>query len=215
MFLENGFNDFLSKPINSSELQEIVKKYLPPAKLRMEANNNPQAALNREEQVRRKSIITFVKENRDTFTKITGALSSGDIETAHRIAHTLKSIAGYLGKTALQEAAFALENSLQNGTADHTPQQLDTFEKELASALGEFEPLVKEAESKKHEVVQIDAGEKASLLAEIRPLLEKGDFAAANYVDKLKGIKGMGELAERIDDYDYNGALQLLNKIPT
>jgi response regulator RpfG family c-di-GMP phosphodiesterase len=213
MFLKNGFNDFISKPINADELQEIIQKYLPPDKVRKEVKNeNRQAVLDKEEQLRRKSIITFAKENHDTFAKITEALSSGDIKTAHRIAHTLKSIAGYLGKTELQEAARVLENALQNETADHTPHQLNTFEKELAAALLEFEPVLKEEESKKQGAVQIDAGELSSLLAELKPFLEKGDFGAADYVGKLQGIAGMEELAQRIDDYDFEGALKVLSK---
>jgi HPt (histidine-containing phosphotransfer) domain-containing protein len=129
------------------------------------------------------------------------------------MAHTLKSIAGYLGKKELQEAAFALENALVNETDNHTPGQLSILEKELRAALSEFEPIVKEAESEKLQTVQIDAGEKASLLAEIRPLLEKGDFGAGNYVEKLQGIAGLEELASCIDDYDFEGALKALDSL--
>jgi hypothetical protein len=44
-------------------------------------------------------------------------------------------------------------------------------------------------------------------------LLEKSDFGASEYVDKLQGIAGMEELAERIDDYDFEGALGILNSL--
>jgi len=214
MFLANGFNDFISKPIDANELQEIIQRYLPPNKVLTGAKNeNQQIVLEKEDQLRRKSIITFVKENRDTFEKISNSLSSGDIKTAHRIAHTLKSIAGYLGKKGLQEAAFLLEEALKNGTADHTPEQLSALEKELSSALREFEPMVTEADSVKPDAVQVDTEKLSTLFSELEVLLKKSDFGAVKYVEELQGIAGMKELAERIDDYDFEGALKLLSSL--
>jgi len=214
MFLENGFSDYISKPINADELQDIVQKYLPPDKVRvLDKNINKQALLDKEEQLRLKSIVTFVKENKNTFERITNSLSTGDIKTAHRIAHTLKSNAGYLGRKELQKAASILETSLQNETDNHTPEQLGILEKELASALLEFKPIVIETESKKSDVVQIEADKLAALFKELKPLLEKGDFSAVGYVEKLQGIAGMKELAERIDDFDFMGALKVFNSI--
>jgi len=213
MFLENGFNDFISKPIDAEELQKIVQKYLPPDKIQKEAakDENRQAVADKEEQLHRKAIITFVKENRNTFGNITGALDSGDTKTAHRIAHTLKSAAGYLGKKDLQEAAFSLEQSLGADPPKAKPQQLGDLKEGLEKALREFEPIAEEAEREKPAAVQIGAEELESLLAELRPLLEKGDFGAADYVEKLQGVAGMEELVELIDDFDFEGALQALN----
>jgi HPt (histidine-containing phosphotransfer) domain-containing protein len=214
MFLENGFNDFISKPINADELQDIIQKYLPEDKVKVgTGGGDNQAQLDKEEQLRRKTIVAFVKENHDAHEKITNLLSQGDIKTAHRIAHTLKSLAGYLGQTKLQEAAFALEHSLKGETDEHTPEQFSAFEKELLAALAEFEPIVKEAESEKHEVVEVAAEELLVLLTELETLLVKGDFGASEYAEKLHKIAGMEDLAEKIDDYDFEGALQLLNKI--
>jgi HPt (histidine-containing phosphotransfer) domain-containing protein len=214
MFMQNGFNDFISKPIDADELQEVVHRYLPPDKVRTEyKNENQQAITEKEGQLRQKSIITFVKQNQNTFENICNSLSAGDFKTAHRIAHTLKSIAGYLGKIDLQEAASSLEHSLQGKTAEYTSEQLDAIGKELTSALREFEPLLKEAESEKPEAVRIDDEKLSALFAVLEPLLIKGEFCATNYVEELQGIAGMEELAERIDDYDFEGALKVLRSL--
>ncbi|MCL2690366.1 MAG: response regulator, partial [Chitinispirillia bacterium] len=37
MFAENGFNDFISKPIDANELRGIIKKHLPPEKIQTDA----------------------------------------------------------------------------------------------------------------------------------------------------------------------------------
>jgi len=213
MFLANGLDDFISKPIDADELQDIVQRYLPEEKVKKVDKADAGEILDREEMLRRKAIITFVKENRNTFERITESLSSGDIKAAHRIAHTLKSSAGYLGKKELQEAAFSLEMSLKDEAAEYTPEQLSVIEKELSLAISEFEPLVEAAESEKPDSVQIDAEELKSLLAELKPLLEKGDFGAAGYAEKLEGVEGMKELAELLDDYDFEGALNVLSEL--
>jgi hypothetical protein len=85
----------------------------------------------------------------------------------------------------------------------------------LSSALLEFEPIVKESKKEKPEAVQIDGAELAALLSELRPLLEAGDFGAADFAEKLQNIAGMEELAERIDDYDFDGALAVLDSYQT
>jgi CheY-like chemotaxis protein len=214
MFLESGFNDFISKPINSSELVRVLEEWLPSEKIQAkDAPEDPQELLSKEEQLRRKSIVTFVKDNQNTFEAFSGALSSGDIKTAHRLAHTLKSSAGYLGKRNLQHAAAVLEEALQDGIDHHTPEQLDSFEWELEKALNEFKPFVAEAQENKKDAVEVGADEVKQILDEVKPFLEKGDFAAVDYVEKLQGIAGLENLAALIDDYDFEGALALLNTL--
>jgi HPt (histidine-containing phosphotransfer) domain-containing protein len=190
------------------ELQEIVKKYLPAEKIK--ASVQTENKKTKEEQLRHKAIITFVKENRSTAEKIKSALSDGDTKTAHRIAHTLKSNAAYLGKTELQKAAASLEDSLNGEPPVFTPEQIEKIETELESALCEFEKIT---ETEKSEVAQISAEELSALFAELKPLLENSDFSSADYVQKLQGVSGMAELAERIDEYDFDAALKILKGV--
>jgi len=211
MFLSNGLNDFLAKPIDSNILRDIISTYLPPEKIKItKASAESQNLYLVEDETFRKAIVTFVNDNRETYHKLVDSLKSGDNKTAHRIAHTLKSSAGYLGKQELQESAFSLESSLQKEPVVYTAKQLVILKKELEKVLHDLEPVWLEAESEKPDVVQIDSGELKSLFAELKPLLEKGDFSAANYVERLNSITGMEELAARIDDYDFEEALKIL-----
>jgi len=214
MFLENGFNDFISKPIDANELHDIVQRHLPPDKIiNGDDNNGRKTVSDKEAALRRKSILTFVKENERTSEQIAVALDSGDTKTAHRIAHTLKSSAGYLGKTALENAAASMELSLSADPPIYTPKQFDTIKKELEKALLEFMPIVEDAKSSKPSAVQISAEELAALLNEIKPLLEKDDFGATRYVDRLQCIAGLEEIASLIDDYDFTGALKKIESL--
>jgi len=214
MFIDNSFDDFLSKPIDINEMREMVKRYLPHDKLKITVSKDgTQSSSAIEDEIRSKSISTFVKENRNAFMEMTKALSSQDIKTAHRIAHTIKSSAGYLDKKKLQEVAGSLEESFKDGIANHTPQQLRIFQNELSAALFEYETRLKNSEEEKQEIVILTDLEKTILLDELEPLLKRDDFGAAKYVDKLRTISGMEDLAEAIDEYDFAGALAILKEI--
>jgi len=214
MFLKSGFDDFIAKPINTGELRDIIKKHLPHDKIRTETNPEGRIArLSMEDELMRKASITFVKENRETLNELSESLGAGDVKTANRIAHTLKSGAGYLGRKELMDAAFSLERSLQNDIDEHTPEQIRLIERELNEVLHDLEPLVAEAELNRPEAVEVDRSEVVELLALIKPLLIKGDFDAVDYVERLQGIAGLEELADLIDDYDFEGALGLLESL--
>jgi CheY-like chemotaxis protein len=205
MFISKGFSDYLSKPINMEELCSILKAYLPPDKIEMQAATAVK-------QVDLKIAATFVKEKRNVYTEIMNSLNSGDTKTAHRAAHSLKTAAGYLSKKELSAAAFSLETSLGKEPPEYTKEQLAILESELSAALAELEPLLAEEEAGKQEAVQVSNDEFAAILAELTPLLQKSDFGASAYVDKLRTIAGMTEIAELIENYEFSAAYSAIQK---
>jgi len=214
MFLDNGFDDFISKPIDINELREIVKKYLPPGKISIDIDiENSKDNIDKEKELRIKLIKTFIKENRHTYETIASALKIDDIQSAHRIAHTLKSSAGYLGKNELHKVALSLEKSLHSDPPGYSESQLKTLETELASALAEFDSLLSESKDEKEHERHISETELSAMLAELEPLLISGDLSSMGYAEKLKGIPEMTELVELIEDYDFTGASEFINKM--
>jgi len=214
LLIDQGFDDFLSKPIDADELCEMLRRYLPADVILTEnVNRSRQAFTDKEDELKRKSISTFVKENKNAYENLSDLLDKGDVKTAHRVAHTIKSAAGYLGKKALQEAALALELSLEGEVDKHTSLQMDAFKRELASALNEFLPLAEQTENEKQKTVKVDAIEMRDLLNKLEPLLKSNDFSAGDYVDTLRKIDGMDELADLIDNYDFDGALKAIEGI--
>jgi len=214
MFMDHGFNDFISKPIDGTELCDVLRRHLPAEVLLPDKNNDSRRSklAEEEEKLRMKSIGTFVKDNQNAYEDIIKSLDAGDVKTAHRIAHTLKSSAGYLGKKELQSVALSLEKSLSGALASYSNQQLDDIRRELFAVLVEFKPLTEAEEPDKPEALHISREEQMEMLAQLEPLLEKGDFAASGYVDKLRVIEGMTPLADLIDDYDFTAALDLLRE---
>ncbi|MCL2500141.1 MAG: response regulator [Defluviitaleaceae bacterium] len=212
MFLSNGFNDFLSKPINSHDLIRVLENWLPPEKVTIkEEEDDSETRLDKMDDLLRKAMVTFTKENQSTFKKISDALEANDLKTVHLIAHTLKSGAAFLKKEELHAIALSLETSLQGNPPVYTHGQISALRNELEKALAEFEPIVHQMESAKPDAMEINKDELAILLSELRPLLEKNDFGAVDYVEKLQCIAGMEEVAERIDDYDFEEAFRLLS----
>jgi CheY-like chemotaxis protein len=215
MYLKNGFNDFLSKPIDTHELVRILKKWLPEQKINFtdgQTAAEPSVTAAKMDDLHNKSVLTFYKENKLTSIRLTDAIRNNDIVTAHRIAHTIKSNAAYLKKPKLAEAAAQLEDAFKDGEATQTPQQLAAFEKELNAVLTEYEEIVRQAEPEQPKT-QLDGERLAAIFGELRPLLVNNDFGAAHYADLLRNVTGMAELAEMIDEYNFDGALNILDEL--
>ena len=98
-----------------------------------------------EAEFQKKLRLLFAENNQNKFDEINKALKTGDIKLAHRLAHTLKSNAGQLGKTRLQSAAADMEHRLKDGENTVTEEQLKILETELSMVLNEFAPLLKES----------------------------------------------------------------------
>jgi HPt (histidine-containing phosphotransfer) domain-containing protein len=61
-------------------------------------------------------------------------VAAGELETAERLAHTAKSVAGNVGATQVQHSAEALEMALRQGSSKN----------EVETLLGEMESPLKE-----------------------------------------------------------------------
>jgi HPt (histidine-containing phosphotransfer) domain-containing protein len=81
--------------------------------------------------------LLFVETNQRKIAEINEALKADDTKTAHRLAHTLKSNAGQIGKADLQQAAKVVEQRLKHGN-NPDPEQMVILETELNAVLSEF-----------------------------------------------------------------------------
>jgi len=150
IYRKSGMRDCVGKPFTSQELWHCLMKYLHPVRWqsvdegqRMQpvAQSSAQGAgrggdIDMDAQQVLQTL--FVKNNLHKFEEINDALQSGDITLAHRLAHTLKSNAGQVGKTALQRTAAEIEQQLKDGNNQVSPEQLRALEAGLAAALQEF-----------------------------------------------------------------------------
>ncbi|MCL2243289.1 MAG: ATP-binding protein [Treponema sp.] len=135
IYRTSGMNDCVGKPFTSQELWRCLMKYFTPENFGTGQKNMQLEA----ELVFQKSIhLLFLRDNMDKYSEIVKCLEAGDIITAYRLTHTLKSSAGQVGKILLQRAAANIEQQLKDGKNMVTEEQLKMLETELAVVLNEF-----------------------------------------------------------------------------
>ena len=234
MFLSQGFNGFVSKPVQIRELKEILIEWLPKEKIKLNAQGSggPESIFSPE--LRRKLIKNFIKDNKDRFNEIEEAISSGGIGLANRLAHTLKGNAGQLGKTSLQQAAAVLERQLADAKNPVTPEQMLALKTELNAALSQFTAELEAQPSAESDTPVngssapeteewLDAKSAGELFEKLEPLLEMGNPECRGLVSKLRLIHDGGDglktgelkthLMQQIDDFDFELALVTLGEL--
>jgi len=140
MFLSNGFNDFLSKPIDTSKLKTMLERWLPEEKWQLVSTTAAQAEneSTADEAVAgvrisgvdvKKGITTSGGKTalyletlaifrEDAFTKLSEidrAMTTGDLPSYSIYVHALKSAAANIGAMGLSEKAKALEEAAKRG----------------------------------------------------------------------------------------------------
>jgi len=201
-YRQSGMDGYLGKPFTSQELWRCLLKYMSPVKWQTEDGQQQKQV---DSELRQKLIANFVKNNRDKYHALTDAIKTGDIKLAHRLAHTLGSNAGQLGKTSLQRAAEEIENKLKDGVDLVTAEQLEIFKTELDAAIDEFEPMIREQEQN-IPTDNLDNAVILEVLEKLEPLLKQSDSDSLTYVDSLKSIPGCEELILRIEEFDFKSA---------
>ena len=162
--------------------------------------------------LRQTLINLFVRNNADTFAKLENAVNTGDIRLAHRLAHTLKSNAGQLGHTALQQIAGDIEESLMNGESFTSPSQMEQLRVELDTFLAELAPLVRENAAPRT-VELLDGKTALKVLNELEPLLREGDPECLSFIERLYLIPGSEELIDHIESFDFRLAAESLDEL--
>ncbi len=159
----------------------------------------------------------FLDGQRDAMDRVAQALARDDLPTAQRHAHTLKSVAGNLGASALQEAAGALEQACAHAARAQLPalqQRCAELLQPLMAALHEQLPQV--------EPVQGSGGYDRARYAETRAqldgLLAEDDMESVElfqqHADLLR--QGLGDsysaLEQAMRAFDFEAALQALRQ---
>jgi CheY-like chemotaxis protein len=213
----SGINDCVGKPFTSQELWRCLMKYFKPLNWQA-VNKTPQTQT--DDELRLKLSANFVKDNQNKLGEIKDALNAGDIKLAHRLAHTLKSNAAFLGKILLQQAAANIEDQLKDGQNNVTQQQMTALETELSAALTELSAeLPKEAKEKAEGSQGGDVQEQVSIefvketFEKLEPMLEMGNLECRNLIDSLCRIPETEKLIQQIDDLDFQEALVTLGEL--
>jgi CheY-like chemotaxis protein len=213
MYKDSGMDDCVGKPFTSHELWRCLMRYLKPVSWQpVNGNGNGNA----EKELRHKLIKNFVKDNQNKFNEIETAAKSGDIKLAHRLAHSLKSNAGQLGRTGLQQAAEDAEHHLENNQNRLTKYHLKTLETELKATLLEYETILESQGELSHSVDQAELFETMDLeelFGKLEPMLNEGNPECQQLVGNLGRMAGTEELIQQIEDFDFDQAAVTLAEL--
>ena len=195
-----GMGDCLGKPFTSQELWRILLKYLTPVETLVADDMQDEAGL------RHRLMIMFAQRNEDKYAEIEKAIASGDIKLAHRLVHTLKGNAGQLGKAGLRAIAEEVEELLkaQRLVPENAMKLLET---ELELVLEELRPLLDES---RKGAVPFDAGQTLALFEKLELMLSNLDPECLDLINALKTVPGTEKLANQIEDFNLNAALETL-----
>ena len=203
-YAKSGMNDYIGKPFTSHELWRCLLRHLKPVSLASTTDGG--------DDFKNKLEMEFAKSNQSKFNEIKDAIATGNSKLAHRLAHTLKSNAGLIGKTSLQAAAADVEYTLANEKYLVNEAQLTFLETELARVLDELDPLLDETVSPVASTL-LNTDQIMTLFEILEPMLKKRNPGARNHLDAVRGVSGAETLVRQIEDYEFKTALITLNEL--
>ena len=211
-YLKNNMTDYLGKPFTSQELWTCLARYLPVISYTAIDRNSFTVKQEDDINYQKKIRINFARNNQTTFSQIIKALQDSDIQFAQRLAHTLKSSAGLIGKSKLQAAAAELEGMLEKNINPLDKNVIKILEIELKSVLDSLQPLLTEIELNKKP--RLNNSEKIlEILNKLEPMLYTKDPNCEELLDDIRSIPGAEELAKYTEKFNFKQAISELTKL--
>ena len=227
-FIKNRFDGFISKPIQSMHLNTILNKFIrdkQPQKIlekarvdasikdgKSSAKNKSMDDFLRSSELYNTAYKDFARTQKNAMNDLLSAIDSNDIKTAHRIAHTLKGIAGIINENVFEELARKAENALRTG---NMPTKISELSNEFEKVMGKIElQLQAEAEPQyTASILDMDKAATTALFDKLSELLEDKRGAAINMIDELVNIPQTKALIAHIEDLAFDFALESLNQL--
>jgi len=209
-----GMVDCVGKPFTSQELWQCLMKYL-----RTAGSMNVSTEEKDNAELLNQLKSDFVISNLTTMSEITGAIAAGDIVLAHRLVHTIKSNAGYVGKPTLEKAAADVEAALKNGENRTSTEQMNALRINMSEALDEFAPYMDAASGSGQKVRSKSPGAACDsegireLIGKLEPLLKSGNPECLKLIDELQTVPGSGEIIVQMKEFYFGKAARLLSEM--
>ncbi|MDR2160914.1 MAG: response regulator [Desulfovibrio sp.] len=163
MFLANGFNDYLTKPVELVRLNEVVSRWIPRSKRRKVSaavkgkgpaaaihirGLNTAAGLDRmggSERLYRDVLVTFCKDAEQRLQILRQMPDGGDLSTFTGLCHALKSASSGIGAERMAYKAARLEDAGRRENRPAVISGLKDFLEDLSSLLEEIQAWLRSA----------------------------------------------------------------------
>ena len=227
IFLNNGFDDFLSKPIDIRQLNIILNKWVRdkhPVEV-VESARQQAAERAREKQPTLSGALDtsavfdmvykdFLKNRRENIAEITNAVLEGNLEAAAILAHTLKNLAALIEQQELMKLAGKAEAAFLN--KDIPSETIHKLSAEFDRVLSYIEEKVSSEKNKTPQeselpaAADLDKNSILEILNNLVPLLEAQSFEALDLSRKLEGLPSADILIQQVEDIDFTQALETI-----
>jgi len=250
--LEAGMNDYVSKPIEPERLFLTLCHWIKPGKraipdylLARKAEELPGeeplplaglpglsvktglSKVGSNRKLYHKLLAKFHRNYTSVADDIRNALRKNELETATRLTHTIKGLAGNIGARDLHRAAVDLEEALRQDRNEDIAARLEAFSGTLEQVMSSIAALeiqksdpAENGPSAEHLREAIDSERVFIILNELRGLLEEDDFRAVRSLENLRAafpnwIDGdeLDDLEKHIGGYDFEKALKTLSVV--
>ncbi len=246
--IEGGMNDHVTKPIDPDQLISALVKWIKPGKREISEGVCELLSETKEvddvlpselpgisiasglgrvggnKQLYTKLLCKFKDGQENAVEQIKAALQSGDVETAARLAHTVKGVSGNLGGDNLYKAGADLEKAIKEGK-----QNLDLFMTQFDSQLKvvmdgirlvEERLTAQQMPEESGAKVHVDKEAVKTLLQEIAQLLESDLTEAMNRLEALHRhlanssvYEEFKRLEKQVESFDTDSALKSVETI--
>jgi PAS domain S-box-containing protein len=223
MFLKNGFQDFLAKPIDTTLLDAILEKWLPKDKLEsFTASETKKSDLPafRIEGVDvesgiymtggdaanyLKTLSIFREDGLEKIDTLRNLLSVDDFQLYATHVHALKSALASIGAAKISNLARSLEIASKNKDRAFIEKNNEKFLEELTMLLESIKLAVASvATSKKKSGGEVDIGFIKENVVRLQQALEILDMEEVDSVLSLLRTKSDGEIDKILDDISNN-----------
>jgi len=225
MFLESGFDGFLSKPIQTVHLNAILNRFVKDKHMGPSSpassgelaggagdvgiegyfENYMKASRMDDELIRR-----FAQSKKTAVSELMDAIGANDFVTAHRLVHNLKSAAGLIHETALADAAMDLERLLEVGEVP-ADDLLRVLENEMVRVLERIDKETQPPEISGDKA--LDKDKAIALFDKLAPMLKNHNTECFNLLSDLRAVPETDILARQIEEFDFAAAVNSINAL--
>ena len=215
-YISNGFNDYLTKPINADSLEDMLLRYVPKAKIVKkpisDIKNNKSLTTNDDE---RKALIKiFVSTIDESAKQLDSLIETGDIKNYTIKVHGLKSTARLIGEMSISKKAEALEAAGKAGDWDY----IKAHHMELISEYLSIRDVYEEKSSGKKFLSEADLKDALYSIIEMSNVC---DYTSTEMIldgldeyDMSEELRGqIKEIRALLEKMDYEGVSKTANKV--
>ena len=243
MFLENRFDDFLTKPIDTVKLNSILGKWIPREKQKASTREVSEAAAPKNADVKKgieiegldvtrgillsggtpelylEALAVFYKDGQSKIKEINICLETGNLPLYTIHVHGLKSASAIIGANKISENAKALEAAGEKGDLTFISANNDNFLSDLKSLLNNINNTLQlssktSAETVNSEIPRLE-------LAKLKTALASYDVTAINDIiknlEKFSQQNGIAASVSAISDKilvaEYDEAITLIEEL--